>query len=131
MVYTTGKKERILAFLKGGADASYTLEEICSAVTENGKGRSTVYRLVSELVAGGCVKRISDGRTRHCTYQYVGLEQCHKHMHLKCNGCGKLIHLDERSSRELEKKIFNIGGFAIEEGTFLFGKCGECAGGRV
>ena len=131
MVYTTGRKDRILAFLKSNPDTEYTLEEICSAVTEDGKGRSTVYRLVSELVSGGCVKRISDGKTRHCTYQYVGLAQCHRHMHLKCNGCGKLIHLDERASRNLEKKIFDIGGFAIEEGTFLFGKCRECVGGRV
>ena len=126
MVYTTGKKERILAFLKGGADASYTLEEICSAVTENGKGKSTVYRLVSELVADGCVKRISDGRTRHCTYQYVGLEQCHKHMHLKCNGCGKLIHLDENTTRAFEKRILTLDGFSIEEGSFIYGTCREC-----
>lgn len=131
MVYTTGKRERILALLKSDTSAEYTLEEICSAVTEGGKGKSTVYRLVSELVADGSVKRISDGKTRHCTYQYVGAEQCHKHMHLKCNGCGKLIHLDERASRDLEKKILNIGGFALEEGTFLFGRCRECVGGRV
>ncbi len=129
MRYTTGKKERITALLRTNADASYTLEEICASVTDGGRGRSTVYRLVSELVAEGAVKRISDGKTRHCTYQYVGGEHCHAHLHLKCNGCGKLIHLDENVSHSLERKIFDIGGFSIEEGTFLFGTCRECAEG--
>ena len=67
MGYNTGKRERILAFLCENADSSYSLEEICSALTADGKGKSTVYRIVSELVAEGCLRRLSDGRTRHCT----------------------------------------------------------------
>ena len=126
MGYNTGKRERILAFLKNNSETSYTLADICSELTEDGKGNSTVYRIVSELVADGCVRRLSDGKTRHCTYQYVGGEHCHHHLHLKCKGCGRLVHLDEDVSRNFEQTLRNVGGFVIESGTMLFGTCKEC-----
>ena len=126
MGYKTGKRELILELLSRDADASYTAEEIADAIIPSGSGMSTVYRLISELVESGCVRRLSDGKTRHVTYQYVGDEHCQGHMHLKCKGCGRLIHLDEQVSRAFEEKILSIGGFAIEEGSFLFGRCREC-----
>ena len=127
MGYMTGNRERILGFLLENANFSYTLEEICAALTTDGKGKSTVYRIVSRLVAEGCVRRLSDGKTRHCTYQYVGGEHCHHHLHLKCKGCGRLVHLGEGESRRFERVLLDIGGFVIEEGTLLFGTCKECA----
>ena len=127
MKYTTGKRQRIIDFLSKNCQSAYTLEEISSALTEDGKGKSTVYRIVSELVAEGKITRISDGRTRHCTYQYVGGESCHAHLHLKCKGCGRLVHLGEGESRRFERVLLDIGGFVIEEGTLLFGTCKECA----
>lgn len=129
MGYKTGKKELITELLSKNADRSYTIEEISETVTSDGRGKSTVYRLVSELVDAGALRRLSDGKTRHCTYQYVGGEHCHRHMHLKCKGCGRLIHLDEGTTRAFEKKILTLGGFCIEEGSFLFGTCRECVQG--
>ena len=35
MVYTTGKRERIVDFLSDNSEKSYTLEEICSALERN------------------------------------------------------------------------------------------------
>ena len=127
MGYTTGKRARIVEFLSANADKSFTLEQICESVTEGGHGKSTVYRLVSELVGDGDIKRLSDGRTRHCTYQFVGREECHEHLHLKCNGCGRLMHLDDKLSHQLERTVLLAGGFRLEEGTMLFGTCRDCA----
>lgn len=127
MRYTTGKRERIIDFLSSNAESSYTLEEICGTITDGGKGKSTVYRLVSELVAEGMITRLSDGRTRRCTYQYVGGESCHTHLHLKCKGCGRLVHLDHEVSKSFERTVERIGGFLIDDGAFLFGTCKECA----
>ena len=127
MGYTTGKRERIIDFMSRNKDRAFALEEICDATTDGGKGKSTVYRLVSELVGEGRLTRLSDGRTRHCTYQYVGTEACHGHLHLKCKGCGRLVHLDEKVSEKLEATVLKAGGFLIDEGALLFGKCEKCA----
>lgn len=126
MSYTTGKRARIIEYLSDNADKSYTIEEICAVLTEEGKGRSTVYRLVSELVGEGVLTRLSDGRTRHCTYQYVGGELCHTHLHLKCKGCGRLVHLDRAISEEFERTVSRIGGFSIDNGALLLGVCNDC-----
>lgn len=127
MRYTTGKKQRIIDFMNENGECAYTLEQICDAITDDGKGKSTVYRLVSELVTEGRLTRISDGRTRRFTYQYVGAESCHSHLHLKCKGCGKLVHLDEKVSQRLEETLLKVGGFFIDEGALLFGTCEKCA----
>ncbi len=131
MGYTMGKRERIVGFLCENSGRSYALEEICAAVLTDGRGRSTVYRLVSELVAEGSVRRLSDGRTRHCTYQYIGGEPCHRHLHLKCNACGKVIHLDDELSHELGRRVMAADGFTLDEGALLYGRCRECTGGAV
>lgn len=130
MKYNMGKRERILKLFSDNSSVTYTLEEICEALLDGGKGKSTVYRIVSELVGDGCLRRISDGKTRHCVYQYIGDEHCHRHLHLKCKGCGKLIHMDEDISRDFEKRVMDVG-FAIEEGTLLYGTCTECIEGGL
>ena len=126
MRYTTGKRQKIIDFMSENRDVAYTLEQICDALTDAGKGKSTVYRLVSELVTEGKLTRISDGRTRHCTYQYVGEESCHGHLHLKCKGCGRLVHLDDKVSYALGQTVLKVGGFTIEEGALLLGTCTKC-----
>ena len=126
MKYNTGKKQQIIAFLSSNASRSFTVDEICDAIIGSSKGRSTVYRLIAELLDEGCIRRISDEKTRHCTYQYIGGESCHSHLHLMCRGCGELIHLDEKLSHEFKKTLFDLGGFSVEEGCMIFGSCKSC-----
>ncbi len=126
MKYSTGKRELIIDFLSSHAAESYTLEDICEKILEDGRGKSTVYRIASKLVAEGRIRKISDERTRHCTYQYVGGDECHSHLHLKCRGCGRLIHLDSTISEYLADKILDARGFSLECGGMLFGQCESC-----
>ena len=127
MKYNTGKRERIIRFLRINSEKSFTLEEITMNIVPDGNGKSTVYRIVSELVASGKLKRLSDGKTRHCTYQYVGDENCISHLHLKCRDCGKLIHLRDEISREFASTLLSEGGFMLDAGAMLFGKCADCS----
>ena len=128
MKYNTGKKKQITDFLSENAHTAFTLEEISETVAPDGKGKSTVYRIVSELVEAAVVKRISDGKTRHCSYQYIGSCECKSHLHLKCRDCGKLIHLDRNTSENLTAALRENGGFTLEYGCMLFGKCERCEG---
>ena len=126
MTYNTEKRTALIRFFSERSDEAFSLDEVCEAILTDGRGKSTVYRLVSELVGEGIVTRISDGRTRHCTYQYVGGEHCHTHLHLKCKGCGRLVHLDDKVSASFEKAVELVGGFHIDDGAFLFGTCRDC-----
>ena len=125
MTYITGKRDSIIKYLSENALYSHTLPEICSAVLNGEKGKSTVYRIISELCQEGRVRKISDEKTRHCSYQYVG-GHCLEHFHLKCKECGRLIHLDCDITGELRRAVLENNGFAIDDGAFLFGKCEKC-----
>lgn len=127
MSYKTGKRELIIDFLTKNSSRSYTLGEICTAVAEDGKGRSTVYRLVSDLTDCGYLRRISEGNSRHCTYQYVGGDDCRCHLHVKCKECGRLFHLDRDLSAELRNRVMYSEGFFLDFGELLFGRCRDCA----
>ena len=126
MIYNTEKRSELIAFFENGSGQAYTIDEICRSILPDGKGKSTVYRIVSELVEAAVVKRISDGKTRHCTYQYIGNEECHSHLHLKCRDCGQLIHLNDDISHKFSDSVLSFGGFTLEEGCLLFGKCKSC-----
>ena len=127
MTYNTEKRKELLSFLSAHHDKSYTIDEICDCILTGGSGKSTVYRQISKLVECGSVRKISDEKTRHVTYQYVGDEHCAFHLHLKCKECGTLIHLDSATSNLLEEKIKDIKGFAIEVGSLIYGVCENCA----
>ena len=125
MTYNTDRRGEIISLLSSESDKAFTTEEICKRIITEG-GKSTVYRIVSELVEDAVVKRISDGKTRHCSYQYVGSSECKSHLHLKCRDCGKLIHLDKGVSESFASALRESGGFMREDGCILFGKCTRC-----
>ena len=131
MKYNTGKRERIIKFLRINSARSFTLEQISEQIVPGGNGKSTVYRIVSELVFEGKLKRLSDGKTRHCTYQYVGDEACVSHLHLKCRDCGKLIHLCDEISQDFANALLSEDGFRLDAGTMLFGKCSDCSSQKI
>ena len=132
--YHTEQKKRLLAFLQEHEENAYTVEELVEGMKRSGctgaPGKSTVYRLMTKMVEEGTVKRFVKGHSRRFVYQIVMGEDCHSHLHLKCTGCGKLIHLDEALSDELMEKVRKARDFSVdEEETVLFGSCSACRAG--
>ncbi|MBO5203852.1 MAG: transcriptional repressor [Clostridia bacterium] len=129
--YVTEQKKILKKLLEENCDSAYTIEELIDKMRINADGhvpgKSTVYRLMTKLVAEGTVKRFVRGNSRKFAYQIVMGEHCDCHLHLKCMGCGRLIHLDESVSDELLDKVKSISDFSInEEATVLFGSCADC-----
>ncbi len=129
--YVTEQKKKLKRLLEDNCDKAYTVEELVEKLrlrADTGTlGKSTVYRLMTRMVEEGSVKRFVRGNSRKFAYQIVMGERCDCHLHLKCTGCGKLIHLDEDVSDELLDKVRDISDFSVnEEATVLFGKCGQC-----
>ncbi len=129
MTYNTAARTALIEFLKENSERAFTIEEICDAILCDGHGKSTVYRLASKLVDSACLRRISDGKSRKVTYQFVGGDGCSEHLHLKCSGCGKLIHLDAEISHALGDTLKKSRGFTLDEASLIFGKCKDCGVG--
>lgn len=133
MIYNTEKRKEITALISKNADRAFSIEEICEIITPDGKGKSSVYRIVASLEKEGVIRRISDAVSRRVSYQYLGCKSCCEHLHLKCKDCGRLIHLDEKTSHALENQIMSAGHFEIDVGATLFGRCESCVlgGGKA
>ena len=127
MIYNTEKRAAIKDFLSKKKESAFSIEEICSEILVDGHGKSTVYRIISEMVKDGSVKKISDPISRRVCYQHLEGTHCSEHLHLKCNECGRLIHLDEKTTHELEEKLMSANHFVLDDGAMLFGKCESCA----
>lgn len=130
--YKTQQKEVLLDFLYAHRDTPMRVEEITESLQgacENAPGKSTVYRLMGRLCEEGKVKRFEQGSSRTYLYQYVGGEDCHHHLHLRCLSCGKLLHMEHEQTERLLREIYGDAEFLVDqEETTLFGRCRSCCG---
>lgn len=128
--YNTHQKEMLIEFLKSRPEKQFSVEELTAElekISDSAPGKSTVYRLIGQLVDKGTVKRFVRGNSRQFLYQIAGTEECHHHLHLKCTECGKLLHMGHELSEQLIKNILGESEFAVTpDSTTLFGFCKDC-----
>ena len=122
--YNTKQKELILNIIKN-EKKSFTIKDIYEKVNNN-TGLTTIYRLVDKLVNDGLlIKEISKDNITY--YQY--LEECKEenHFYLKCNKCGRLIHIDCDCIKDLTNHITKEHNFILnKENIILNGLCNKC-----
>ena len=125
--YNTKQRELILEIIKKD-NKQFTVKNIYDKLC--GKvGLTTIYRLVDRLVADRVINK-NIGKNNVTYYQY--LEKCEEdnHFFLKCDGCGKLIHIDCDCISDLSSHIFKHHKFkANKENVIIYGKCNKCIKG--
>lgn len=123
--YNTRQRDEILDFFKRHRGKCYTAKEIILSGEVN-SGEATVYRTLSKLTNQGLLKRFTDGDTGAC-YQLGETESCANHFHLKCEKCGRLIHIDCDVMLEMSRHIQESHNFIVDAGkTVIYGICNEC-----
>lgn len=124
------QRERILQFLTENRDRHLSAEDVAAHLRAQQLpvGRTTVYRTLDRLVEQGAVRRYYLGEGAGACYQFTGREDCHEHFHLKCTGCGRLIHVECDYLGEVSKHVLEHHQFTIDNTkTVLYGLCADCA----
>ena len=128
--YNTHQKEILVDFLKNNPDTPFSIEEPAEKISKtspDAPGKSTIYRLIGQLVEKGTVKRFVKGNSRQFLYQIAGSEECHHHLHMKCTECGKLLHMGHELSEKVLSNILGESDFTVAtDSTTLFGCCKDC-----
>lgn len=127
--YNTSGRKQLLDFLINNPDRQLTAEEITAELGKDGgsASQSSVYRRLSELCEEGSVRKFRAASQSSFVYQYVGHGDCSHHFHLKCVGCGRLLHLDCHLSDELLEHIREDHHFRVDSGrSILYGFCDSC-----
>ena len=130
--YNTKQSCEILNFLKDNAGSHFTSQEISDHFRSQGIniGQATIYRRLDRLTTDGLVnKYIIDEKSPAC-YEYIGTEHCCSHekcYHMKCEKCGKLIHLNCEEIDGLFEHVSEEHGFILDpRRTVFYGICGDC-----
>ncbi len=124
MTYNTKQKDIILDIIKK-QKSEFTIKDIYSKLNNN-VGLTTIYRLVDKLVLEGIISK-TIGTDNITYYQY--LEKCAKenHFYLKCDKCGKLIHVDCKCINDLTNHILTKHNFkSNKEHIIISGICKSC-----
>ena len=125
--YKTEGRQKLLKFMSTHLDAHYTADQICMELNGDLSRRSSIYRNISLLCDEGILRKFRCEGQSCFVYQYVGESGCSEHFHLKCIGCGKLMHLECEMGKDLKNHIFQSHGFDVDCGrSILYGVCLEC-----
>ena len=127
-MYQTKQKRQLIDYFKNNHRKPFSMNEIMDKVCPDGKGKSTIYRIMSQLTdSGELIKMQDDSKT--VLYQYVGEgTDCCSHFHLKCSQCGNLIHLDCEHIDTISQHIFDEHNFILDmKKTVFYGICKDCS----
>jgi Fur family peroxide stress response transcriptional regulator len=102
-----------------------TADQVYDAVRDRipGLSRTTVYRVLEALVEAGFVRKVhhAGGVARFDPVT-------HRHHHLVCEACGRLVDLDDAAVPALRLPEARGSGFQIKDySVSVLGLCGACA----
>ncbi|MFD3156463.1 Fur family transcriptional regulator [Haloimpatiens sp. FM7330] len=124
----TPQRRAILLTMINNEGKHLTAEELYDLVKEECPeiGLATVYRTIQLLEHLGVIYKLEfdDGCSR---YELVNQNENHRHHHLICNKCGKVIEVKGDLLEEIEKSIESNYEFKIYNHSLKFyGLCKEC-----
>lgn len=122
----TKQKAKVIEHLEKNKNKHITIEEIQKEL-EGIVGTTTIYRIINKLVEEGTVTKIPLNTQGFC-YQYnKEKEKCHKHYHLICEDCGKLLHFESKEIEATQKEAQKKEKFYIDlDKVTFYGKCQKC-----
>lgn len=129
----TTQRLMVLEALASCPDRHLTAEEIYEIVKVDYPeiGLATVYRTIQLLIDLHLVDKINldDGFVRYEIGSVNAKDTKHRHHHLICLECGKVISFQDDLLEGLEKKILETTGFRVmDHEVKLYGRCVECGG---
>lgn len=124
MSYNTKQKDKILEIIQK-QEKQFTVKDIYNDLNKE-IGLTTIYRLIDNLVD---TKRLNKyiGKDNITYYEY--LEKCenNNHFFLKCDKCGRLIHIDCDCIIDLYNHILKKHNFIPNKDNIIInGICNNC-----
>ena len=123
--YKTQQRELIKEYLVSNKDKFINVEDVLQYMKTKNQpvGETTIYRFLKLLENENSVRTEIRDHTKY--YQYISNE-CATHFHLKCQKCGKTIHLECNSFDNVNKHIREEHGFNLDYNTIIYGMCNKC-----
>lgn len=124
----TAQRNLVLGVIKENQGNHLGPEEIYDRLRDKGAniGIATVYRTLALLEEMGLIYRV-ELKPGSAAYELNQPDMLHKHHHLICTGCGKVLEVKEDLLENLEELILANHGFLIKDHSLKFyGLCSQC-----
>lgn len=119
MNYNTKAKKLILDTLNENSSKSLSAMEIKNILIDK-ISKATLYRLLDILSKENIINKFYNEQLNCYQYQIVLNNECHHHLHLKCDLCGKILHLTDY-------KLNIENNFLIDfSHSIIHGTCKNC-----
>lgn len=129
MFYTTKQQQAILTCLEQHPQDALTAADLAAGLRQSGHpvGLATIYRQLEKLEAAGRIHRVHT--EEGAFFQYCPHpEQEQPCFLLRCEQCGRIVHLDCSHLEELTRHLEAQHHFRIDpRRTILTGRCGTCS----
>lgn len=127
--YQTKSKGGILNFIEEHKEKRFSAADVHRYLTDRATNvnLTTVYRNLEKLTEAGILLRLGFGKDGSALYQYLIPEnRCHEHLHIQCNLCGRVFHVDDEFMSKVNAYFKEHGYELISEESVLIGVCGDC-----
>lgn len=129
--YNTRCKSVIASYFEKNSERRVSVADIIAYLEDCGckANRTTVYRNLEKMSEAGTIIKYKTTDTEGAVYQCVTKhDDCHNHLHLQCEKCGRIIHLECHFMEMIAKHLYDDHGFNIKcKGSVLLGTCKECS----
>ena len=128
--YRTKHGAELIAYLQSIPGRHFTVGDVGDYFKTQGTpmGTTTIYRQLERFVEDGTVRKYLLETGDSACYEYVPeRDECAAHFHLKCEKCGKLIHMNCGELKNMQNHLLESHGFEWNIGkTVFYGICDEC-----
>ncbi|MGN0164939.1 MAG: Fur family transcriptional regulator [Lachnospiraceae bacterium] len=132
--YKTKSKTKIMEYLVSHSEQRVSAADIIRYLRDNGSrvNPATIYRNLDKMTENGEILKYKTANTDCAVYQCVkNHNNCINHLHLQCENCGKIIHLECGFMDIISSHLLADHGFSLKcSGSVLLGTCKECSLGH-
>lgn len=128
MRYNTKPREVLLAFLEKNLDQNFTVSQIAHQLKDQNISLSAIYRNLSLLESEGKVRKSTNNGQKALFYQYLDSPCCADYIHVTCQKCSKIFHLNPELTKYLTNHLMKEEQFIITKiDSMLSGICKNCS----
>lgn len=126
--YKTDQRKALYGIFSDNKGRKFSIDELIAELSPDCRiSRSAVYRNVSRMVSDGMLRKTAAPEGRGTFYQYCPCESCCERIHLRCEKCGKIMHLESESAESALAALLEKNGFKLDgQATELVGICKDC-----
>ena len=126
--YTTKQRTLLLSVFQEHGGQPLSIDGILAQLPPGSQiSRSAVYRNVDKLAQEGLLQKTLSEDGRKALYQYIRCQTHCERLHLRCEKCGKLFHLESEADEGALRSVLKKSGFRLDEqASVLAGICKDC-----